>query len=177
MEYRIHDWAEAVKELKPIAHNLLRNERPDHTLQATALVNEILMKVYGPNWRERAWEDRRAFFAACKAAGRRLLVDAARRRRAQKRGGDWNRVPLDDGVGMALAAPARLDQIDGLLDQMAEDKSLPHAQRCAEVVEYKVFVELRAQDIGILLGVSRETVQRDWREARVWLAKRLDNRG
>jgi RNA polymerase sigma-70 factor, ECF subfamily len=153
-------------ELRSIAAACLRRERVNHTLQTTALVNEAYLRLA----RRRAWpvNDRAGFCAAAAEAIRRILTDHARRRRRLKRGGaqvclQW------DGAGVAAAEPP-LDvfELDEVLKRLAGV-----APRAARIVELRYFGGLSEQEVADVLGVSRRTVQCDWRWARAWLMREL----
>jgi RNA polymerase sigma factor (TIGR02999 family) len=152
-------------ELRRMAGAALRDERPGHTLQPTALVHELYLRLAG--LREMRVENRRHFYGAAAQAMRRILVDHARRRTAQKRGGAAARpVPLDEVPEAAFAvgrAPdlERLDDALSALARVAPDK--------AQLVELRFFAGLSAEDTGALLGLSTATVGRHWAFARAWL--------
>ena len=152
-------------ELKRIAEAHMRRERPDHTLQATALVSEFFVDVArNPAITART---RLQFLKLASVAMRRLLVDYARSRGTEKRGG--HRVRLDvEGFDAPVAAPETVPEIDELLKQLALEDS-----RMAQVVELKFFGGLTNAEIGEALGVNERTVKRDWQVARAWLYARL----
>jgi RNA polymerase sigma factor (TIGR02999 family) len=154
------------EELKRIAAGFLRRERGGHTLQATALVNEAFLRlvdVKGVSWTNRAH-----FFALAARMMRRILVDYARSRAGPRRGGDFQRVTLAEDRFCAGGAP---DELIALDEAMARLEKLD--ERKARVVEFRVFGGLDGSEIAAALGVSRETVQRDWRFASAWLAREL----
>ena len=153
-------------ELRRIAQRQLRRERPDHTLFATALVNEAYLKM--ADQREASWQDRSHFLGVAARAMRQVLVDYARRRRADKRGGDWIRTTLTNrGLGFrtSLEELIELDQALERLDQVDE--------RLCKVVEYRFFGGLTEEETAELLGVTSRTVRRDWIKARAWLYREL----
>ena len=153
-------------ELRRRAAVQLRRERRDHTLRPTALVHEAYLRLMGQD--HARWEGRSQFFAIASEVMRRVLVDHARARKAAKRGGSAVRVALDDDV--AAAAPREVDLIalDTALNELAAMDA-----RQSRVVEMRYFGGLGTAEIAEVLGVSRATVDRDWRFARTWLYRRL----
>jgi RNA polymerase sigma factor (TIGR02999 family) len=153
-------------ELRRIARQHMRRERPDHTLQPTALVNEAYLRLMDA--RKIDWRDRTHFFALASRVMRRVLVDAARTRLADKRGAGAPRAKLDD----VLDAVA-----DGGVDLTALDDALGALEtahpRKARVVELRFFGGLGADEIAEVLGVSAYTVTRDWTFAKSWLKAEL----
>ncbi len=155
-------------ELKRIAEAHMRRERPDHTLQATALVSEFFVDIARhPAITART---RLQFLKLASVAMRRLLVDYARSRGAEKRGGDRVRIQVD-ALDQAGSAPQDLIEIDELLEQLAQEDA-----RMAQVVELKFFGGLTNAEIGDVLGVHERTVKRDWQVARAWLYSRVTRR-
>jgi RNA polymerase sigma factor (TIGR02999 family) len=154
------------RDLRRIAAGYMRRERPDHTLQATALVHEAYLRVFhGEPFR---WENRRHFFSTVSRTMRRILIDYARNRKAEIHGGDLIRVGLEDITVIAEQRPARLIDLDRALEEL--ERLQP---RQAEVVELRWFVGITEKEIAETLGVSEKTVQNDWSFARVWLQHRL----
>jgi RNA polymerase sigma factor (TIGR02999 family) len=151
--------------LKRIAEAHMRRERPDHTLQATALVSEFFVDVArSPAITART---RLQFLKLASIAMRRLLVDYARGRGTEKRGGD--RIHLNiEGIDEPGCAPDQLSEIDELLEQLAREDP-----RMAQVVELKFFGGLTNAEVGEALAMSERTVKRDWQVARAWLYSRL----
>lgn len=150
------------EELCEVAHRQLARERPDHTLQTAALVHEAYLKLAddsGVGRRGRAY-----FFAAASRAMRQVLVDHARKRRADKRGGGVDLVTLDDEVGEAAAFTSELLDLDEALRALAEANP-----RHARVVECRFFGGMSVEDTAEALGVSPRTVKNDWALARAWL--------
>lgn len=154
-------------ELRRIAHAKLRRERPDHTLNTTALVHEAYLRLVEQT-RVR-WRDRAHFYGVAAQAMRRILVNHAHARRAAKRGGGAQPVPLDESL---LALDDR--QIDELI---ALDEALARLRafnpRGARVVEYRFFAGLTYEEVAPLLDVSVITVRRAWNAARTWLRREL----
>lgn len=158
-------------ELRSLAGRLLRGERPDHTLQPTALVHEAYMRLIGLT--DLTLESRRHFYGAAAGTMRRILVDHARQRKAQKRGGpDAIRVEVEDLN--ALAGPAGLDfeALDQALETLARMAPEP-----ARVVELRYFAGLSIDETAALVGVSPATVKRHWAFARAWLYRALSGDG
>jgi len=155
-------------ELRALAAQHLRKERAGHTLQATALVNEAFLRLSG---RERVHVEARVqFFAVAAQAMRRVLVDHARRRRAEKRGGPETPVPLTEVAEAALTASPLVDVLD--VDE-ALTRLAALDERQARVVELRFFAGMEVEEIAAALDVSASTVQREWRMARAWLRHQL----
>lgn len=156
-------------ELRAIAAKHLGGERSGHTLQPTALANEAYLRLQG--LKSVPWHDRTHFFAMASRIMRRVLVDHARARSAQKRGADAPRVELTEGLNDALQ-PAmdavELIDLDRALDQLAEAEP-----RLARLVEVRFFGGLTVEEAAELLGCSPRTAKRDWAFARAWLLRRL----
>ncbi len=157
-------------ELRRLAEAHLRTERPDHTLQATALVHEAWLRLV--NQTEVTWKDRAHFFAVAATAIRRVLVDHARTHRAEKRGGAQQRIPLDDTPARAAPEPVDLIALNDALDRLAQ-----HDPRKSQVVELRFFGGLDIAETAEALGVSHATVERDWTYARAWLYSELESGG
>ncbi len=152
-------------ELRNMAARMLRSERPDHTLQPTALVHEAYLRLV--DQRVDTWQNKAHFLGIAAQAMRRILIDHARRRRAGKRGGA--RVTLDDEMG-AVTGPS--------LDVLAIDTALQRLTaldaRQGRVVELRFFGGLSVEETAAVLGVGPATVKRDWTLARAWLHRELD---
>jgi RNA polymerase sigma factor (TIGR02999 family) len=149
-------------ELRRLAASYLRRERPDHTLQPTALVHEAFMRLL--DQRQIDWSNRAQFMGLAAVMMRRILVNHARDRVAGKRGGGAEHVPLTlagEGIG---AAEVNLLDLHDALDGLAEVD-----QRKAQIVELKFFGGLTTEEIAGTLQVSAATVERDWKFARAWL--------
>jgi RNA polymerase sigma-70 factor, ECF subfamily len=153
-------------ELHRLANRYMRGEQPGHTLQTTALVNEAYIKLVDSS-RVR-WQNRSHFFAIAAQLMRRILVDFARRRRYQKRGADWQRVTLAEGLDIAVNNDADLVAVDEALEALA--KLDP---RKAQVVELRFFGGLSLEETAEALKLSTDTVGRDWRAAKAWLTREL----
>jgi RNA polymerase sigma factor (TIGR02999 family) len=157
-------------ELRKIAHARMRAEGPgDHTLQTTALVHEAYVRLVDG---ERVpWQNRAQFYAVCARMMRRILVDRARARHASKRGGGGRPTAFVDGHGSVPARDEELLALDEALGRLAAADS-----RMAEVVELRYFAGLTVEEAAHALGVSRDTVMRDWKTARLWLGRELGGR-
>ena len=157
-------------ELLQIAEDQLRREPRDHTLQPSAVVNEAYLRLVGAP--ELAEDERTAFIGVAARAMHQVLVDHARRRHAAKRGGGWRQVTLSEG-----AATAQAQSVDILILQQALAKLQARHPRGARIVELRFFGGLDERAIARELGVSRTTVQGDWRWARAWLHREFDEGG
>lgn len=159
-------------ELRSIAGRHLGSERTGHTLQPTALVNEAYLRLRGLG--DVPWHDRTHFFAIASRIMRRVLVDHARAKGAQKRGADAPRVLLSDVYQEPLQASmdaAELIDLDRALDELAVAEP-----RLAKLVELRFFGGLGIDEASSLLGCSTRTAKRDWAFARAWLLNRLSQR-
>ncbi|HEY3243210.1 MAG TPA: sigma-70 family RNA polymerase sigma factor [Phycisphaerae bacterium] len=153
-------------QLRALAQNYMQGERADHTLQATALVHEAYLRLVQNEHID--WTGRAHFYVAAADAMRRVLIDHARQRGAQKRGADWDQVTLNLSD---LAAGRGLDEllaVDEALEELAAADS-----RTAQVVRLRFFVGLSIDDTARALGLSPRSVDREWQYARAWLKKRL----
>jgi RNA polymerase sigma factor (TIGR02999 family) len=154
------------EQLHRIAQRYMAAERSDHTLQATALIHEVylrLVDVGGINWQDRAH-----FFAMCAQLMRRILTDFARARRFQKRGGDAVHIPLDEGLVVSREPDGDLVAVDDALTALAALD-----ERKSRVVELRFFGGLSVDETAEVLKVSPDTVMRDWKLAKVWLLGQL----
>lgn len=175
----LKDWNEgnqaALDELMPLvyeelrrqASRYLRKERQGHTLQTTALIHEAYLKLAQPN--EIEWQNRNHFFAIASTAMRRILVDHARTRHREKRGGSAEDIPLDDAL--LIGTPQKN------VDLVALDEALVRLERLdprqAKVVELRFFSGLTNEETAEVLGVSNATVRNDWTMAKAWLHGQL----
>jgi RNA polymerase sigma-70 factor, ECF subfamily len=157
------------RELRHIAAYQLSKERPDHTLQATALVHEVYLRLAGRFDRE--WKSRAHFFGVAAHLMRLILVDHARAHRAEKRGGALTRVALDELDRPRLFAEEQYDQLIALDSALMELQGVD--PRAARVVELRFFADLSNEEAATVLGVSPRTIKREWQFARVWLYDRL----
>jgi RNA polymerase sigma factor (TIGR02999 family) len=152
-------------QLRRLARHYLRGERPNHTLRPTALVHEAYLRLV--NLDQVDWQDRSHFFALAARQMRRILVDSARARRYQKRGGGAVSVTFDEALAVSRRDPdlVALDDALELLGQQDERK--------VRVVELRFFGGLTNDEIAAALGISSDTVTRDWQMAKLWLRRAL----
>jgi RNA polymerase sigma-70 factor (ECF subfamily) len=155
-----------VDELRLMARRQLRHERPNHTLQPTALVNEVFLRLV--DVRQVRWQDRSHFLAMSARLMRRVLVDAARARGYQKRGGGAAQTSLDFRRLAAFQKPPEIVALDTALKALAAKDP-----RKSQVVELRFFGGLTVEETAEALGVSVATVVRDWKLARAWLLREL----
>jgi RNA polymerase sigma factor (TIGR02999 family) len=153
-------------ELRRLAHHYLSRERSGHTLQATALVHEVYLRLMPK--REAVWEDRSTFVAIAAHVMREILVDYARSRNRAKRGGDQERVPLNEGMAYTEDDFDRWEDLDRALDRLSELDP-----RQAQVVELRFIGGLTVEETAQVLDVSAKTVKRDWSVARAFLRREL----
>src|SRR5213082_3598632 len=156
------------QELRRIAHHHMGGQRPDHTLQTTALINEVYLRLADQT--NSRWQNRAHFFAVAARAMRQILVSYARNQQAQKRGGGAHRVDLDEA---ALVSPEESKEIVDLHEALETLATLD--SRKAQVVELKYFGGLNYDEIAEVLKISRITARRDWEFAKVWLYTELHN--
>ncbi|WP_234800882.1 sigma-70 family RNA polymerase sigma factor [Luteitalea pratensis] len=164
----------AVERLLPLVHGELRRlakrhmagERPDHVLQATALVNEVYLRLV--DIRRVQWQDRAHFFAMAARLMRRVLVDYARAQQNQKRGGALRRLTFDENLAVTSDTPDDLIDIDDALRALAAQY-----ERKSQVVELRFFGGMGVEETAEVLKVSPETVMRDWKFAKNWLLREL----
>lgn len=153
-------------ELRALAESYLKQERPDHTLQATALVHEAYVRLIGQESVE--WQNRAHFFGVAAQAIRRILVDYARHHGRAKRGGGRQRVRLDEDIALLEERDLDLLALDEAVEKLAD-----FHERAARVVELRFFGGLDRKEVAEFLGVSLRTVGDDWRLARAWLRREL----
>lgn len=153
-------------ELRRLARRQMRRERQGHTLQTTALVNEAYLRLIDVTRVE--WKDRGHFFAMSARLMRRILVDHARSRQYQKRGGGAVMLPLDAALLVSTDRPADLIALDQALTALAQVD-----ERKSQVVEMRFFCGFSVTETAEALGVSPETVMRDWRLAKAWLLREV----
>src|SRR5437870_12666022 len=156
------------EELRRLAHHFMEGQRPDHTLQTTALVNEAYMRLADQT--KPSWQNRAHFFAVAARAMRQILVNYARSNRAQKRGGGALKVELDE---VAIISPEESKEIVDLHEALERLAALD--SRKAQVVELKYFGGLNYDEMAEVLKISPVTVRRDWEFARLWLYTELHN--
>jgi RNA polymerase sigma-70 factor (ECF subfamily) len=154
------------RELKRIAHAFMVKERPGHTLQTTAVVNEVLLSLIADNPID--WKSRKHFYAIVTWRMRHFLIEYARWRRAERRGGGAEHAAFDEAIFMSDEMSEEMIMLDEALKKFADiDK------RKAEIVELRYFGGLTTEEIAELLKVSPSTVDRDWRIARSWLKREI----
>jgi RNA polymerase sigma factor (TIGR02999 family) len=154
------------EELRRIAHRHMGGQRPDHTLQTTALVNEAYLRLADQT--NPSWQNRAHFFAVAARAMRQIVVDYAKSQRAQKRGSGALKIELDEG---AIVSPEQSQAIVDLHEALERLGTLD--SRKAQVVEIKFFGGLNYDEIAEVLKIARMTVRRDWEFARLWLYTEL----
>src|SRR5881296_2972503 len=156
------------EELRRLAHHFMEGQRPNHTLQTTALVNEAYLRLADQT--NPRWQNRAHFFAVAARAMRQILVSYARTQHAQKRGGGALKVELDEA---ALVSPEESQEIVDLHEALERLATLD--SRKAQVVELKYFGGLNYDEMAEVLKISPVTVRRDWRFAKAWLYTQLQN--
>lgn len=156
-------------ELRRRAAMYMANERGDHTLQPTALVNEAYLRLLK---QDVSWKNRAHFFSVAAQIMRNVLVDSARAHRANKRGGEQQQITLDDAVAFKEARSIDLMALDEALALLAS-----FDPRQSQIVELRFFGGLTLEEISEVLRISVRTVKRDWRLARAWLRIQLNIRG
>jgi RNA polymerase sigma factor (TIGR02999 family) len=154
-------------ELRRLARGYMSRERRDHTLQTTALVNEAFLRL--TQARDVPWQDRAHFLGIAARLMRRVLVDHARSRNFQKRGGGVQQVTLDEGIALAPQPALDLVALDRALQALAAAD-----ERKSRVVELRFFGGLSVEETAEVLKVSTDTVKRDWRLAKLWLLRELE---
>jgi RNA polymerase sigma factor (TIGR02999 family) len=153
-------------ELRRIAHRQLRGERSDHTLDTTALVHEAYLKLTRLDRIE--WRDRGHFLAVAAGAMRRILVNYAVARKAEKRGGERQRVPVDQVAILADDRAEELLALDEALQRLAAE-----SERAARIVEWRYFAGMSIEETADVMEISPATVKREWTLARAWLNREL----
>jgi RNA polymerase sigma factor (TIGR02999 family) len=155
------------EELRKLAAQKLAQEKPGQTLQATALVHEAYLRLVDTNQTQQ-WNSRGHFFAAAAEAMRRILVEQARRKQAEKHGGDWVQVPLPAEVAAPETRSEDLVALDEALSRLEQ-----HDPEAARLVKLRYFAGLSHQEAAEVLGVSRGRADRLWALARAWLFRQL----
>ena len=153
-------------ELHRLAHQYLKRERPGHTLQTSALVNEAFVKLI--DQRDVRWQNRGHFFAIAAQSMRRILVDHARTRRSAKRGGSASPVSLDEALVISNERSAQVVALDEALTELATVD-----ERKSQIVELRFFGGLSIEETAEVLAVSPGTVMRDWTLAKAWLRREM----
>ena len=154
-------------ELHRLAHQYMSRELPGHLLQTSALINEAYLRLI--DWKNVHWQNRAHFFGVAAQLMRRVLVDFARDRRYLKRGGRAFQVSLSEAASFVVDRSGDFVALDEALKALAEIDP-----RKVKVVEMRFFAGLSVEEVAELLHVSKETVMRDWRLAKVWLLRELD---
>ncbi len=154
------------EELRALARTCMRAERPGHTLQTTALVHEAYLRLGGD--KDVAWENRIHFMRVAARTMRRVLIDHARRKRADKKGGTRRREPLDRAVELLEESTFDLVALDSVLTRLSEIDA-----RMGEIVELRFFGGLTIEETAGVLGVSQSTVKHEWTLAKAWLKQQL----
>ena len=155
------------RELRRLAGAQLKSERPGHTLQATALANEAYLKLVDQNRVE--WQNRAHFFAVAARVMRRVLVDYARKKRAEKHGGGVGRVTLSEAIGVSDSSA----EVDVVALDAALERLTALEPRYGEIVELRFFGGLTVEETAVLLKISKATVKRDWAAAKALLYQEL----
>ena len=153
-------------EFRQLATRALSRERPNHTLQSTALAHELYLKLI--DQKRAQWRDREHFFAMASQIIRRILVDYARRLHAQRRGGLDTRITLDEALAPQQDRDLNLVELDNALEALSQIDS-----QQARIIELRFFGGLSIEATGRILGVSPSTVNREWNLARAWLYREL----
>ena len=153
-------------ELRAVASRIMSRERPGHTLQPTVLVHEAYMKLIDQE--SLRWNDRAHFLAIAARAMRQILIDYARRRGTDKRGGPWKRVTLDDEIALGPGPDLELLDLNSALERLAALDG-----RAAHVAELRLFGGLSVEEAAHVLSVSPRTIKADWAMARMWLSREL----
>ncbi|HYK90022.1 MAG TPA: sigma-70 family RNA polymerase sigma factor [Acidobacteriota bacterium] len=157
-------------DLRRLAHRYMRGERPGHTLQTTALINETYLRLVG--YRKMQWQDRVHFFAVAAQQMRRILVDSARSRRDAKHGGGVQKLSLDEAVAVSKEKMGEVIAVDDALKELAALDP-----RKSQIVELRYFGGLDIEEIAEALRISPTTVQRQWRVAKAWLRRAIHETG
>jgi len=157
------------RELRRMAQQYMRRERAGATLQTTALINELYIRLI--DYTQMRWQDRAHFFAVAAQAMRRILVERARARHSDKRGAGTQMVSLDEAANLAVERTADLVALDDALISLASV-----APRKVQIVELRYFGGLSIEEAAEVLGVSSPTVQREWRAAKAWLYRAISER-
>jgi len=157
------------EQLRKLASNCLRSERPDHTLRATALVHEAYVRLVDSDV---TFQDRVHFYAVSARVLRRILVDYARSQNRQKRGGEFEKVPLDDAIMVGPKADRGIIELDDAMQRLATQD-----QRKSELIELLFFGGLTYDEAAAALKISPATVHRELTLAKAWLFRELDRTG
>ena len=159
------------QKLRQVAAEKMTHESAGHTLQATALVHEAWLRVGGE---AQGWQNRWHFFSAAAEAMRRILIDRARSKRAERHGGGLKRIDVDGVYGLEIAAPAEESELFEVHESLGSFAAL-HPQK-AELVKLRYFAGLTLPEAAEVLGISTATAERHWAIARVWLFREITRR-
>jgi RNA polymerase sigma factor (TIGR02999 family) len=154
-------------ELRRLAHHYMRRERPGQTLQTTALVNEAYIRL--ADYRKMHWQDRAHFFAVAAQAMRRILVERARKHQSAKRGGEPHQVSLDEP---AIVSRQRVEEVMAVENALTSLEALD--PRKGRIVELRFYGGLSVKETAEVLGISAPTVKREWRLAKAWLHRAVN---
>jgi RNA polymerase sigma factor (TIGR02999 family) len=155
------------EELRGLARRHMSRENEGHTLQATALIHEVYLRLV--EFQSVRWQDRAHFYAVCSRLMRRILIDFARSRGSLKRGGNERKLTLEEGLIVSADVPSQLLDLEEALTKLALDDP-----RKSHVVELRFFGGLKVKEIAEVLKISPDTVMRDWSMARAWLLREMD---
>lgn len=155
------------EELHKLAQRQMSRENKGHTLQATALIHEVYLRLV--EFQSARWQDRAHFFAVCARLMRRILIDFARSHDSLKRGGNDRKLTLEEGLIVSADVPAELMDLEHALTKLAQDDP-----RKSNVVELRFFGGLTVKETAEVLKISTDTVMRDWSMARAWLLREMD---
>jgi RNA polymerase sigma-70 factor (ECF subfamily) len=162
-------WTIVLPELDRLARRYMRNERPNHTLQTGALVNEAYLRLV--DWKQADWRNKAHFLGMCARVMRQILVDHARTHGYQKRGGHRHNEPLDEAATLSPTRSERFVELDEAMTRLASI-----SKRKSDVVELRFFGGLSVEETAQYLGISRLTVIRDWNFARAWLLAEMSGK-
>jgi len=154
------------KELRRLAAHYMKSERPEHTLQPTALVHEVYLRIFADEALE--WNDRKHFFAVAAKQMRHVLLDYARANAAERRGGNYQRLPLQDIETLPARPGTDLLDLDQALDDLGKVDT-----RASQVVELRYFGGLTESEAASVLGISVATLKRDWEFGKAFIARQL----
>jgi RNA polymerase sigma factor (TIGR02999 family) len=157
------------EELRRLARHKMAGEAHGHTLQATALVHEVWLRLVASN--QQSWQNRAHFFSAAAEAMRRILVDHARRKQSMKRGGGATHEELDESALVLAAPPDELLAVHEALEKLALEDST-----AAELVKLRYFVGMTMEEAALALGLAKRTAENLWTYARVWLHREIRGR-
>ncbi len=159
-------WSAVYSELRALAQHQMAAERPGHTLQPTALVHEVFIRLFGD--RDTHWANRRHFFVAAAQGMRQICIDDARKRKRLKRGGGWQRANVEENPPIFEQDPAEVLAIDEALEGLRKIDA-----RKTEVVMLRYFAGLTIDETAAVLGISPRSVDVTWRVAKAWLHREL----